>query len=73
MEGSKVVEDNLQSSGTTYLLSLTILITRIATFVENTLKVTYWSGLLARRVHFAFMFSLTPELPASIVSQFEAE
>ena len=34
------MDENLANSGTTYLLSLTIFLTRVSSVVENTLKVT---------------------------------
>ena len=39
MEGSQVVDENVPNSGTTYLLSLTLFLTKVASVVENTLKV----------------------------------
>ena len=44
MEGSKVADETLANSGTTNLLSLTLFLTRIASVVENTLKVFFFLG-----------------------------
>jgi len=46
MEGSKVADETLANSGTTNLLSLTLFLTRIASVVENTLKVPFYHILL---------------------------
>ena len=42
MEGTKVEDENLANSGTTNLLSLTLFLTRLASVVENTLKVFFF-------------------------------